>query len=599
MTNLEWTPTTVLEAILSAEPVKDRGYYFAEDDQNTRFYSFQDMIARARRRGSELQALGLKQGDRVALIIPDNDEFVVSFLGALMAGVLPVPLYPPFSLGKLDAYLKGTAQIIAAAGATVLLTTRRVQSILWPVTDIARCLRELITVEKISSSEPFKFTPASLGPDDPAFLQFTSGSTAQPKGVVVTHRSLVANCLSITREGTQAHPYDDKGLSWLPLYHDMGLIGFVIAPLFVPLSVVLVPTLSFMKRPLLWFELIHQHRATITFAPNFAYSLLTRRATDAQLDKWDLSRVRVSGCGAEPISPDIMRGFLERFARAGLKPEVMLPCYGMAEATLAITFKPLGTLWRTDVIDGLRFREEGRAAPVAADVEDRLEFVSCGRPTVGHHIRILDEAGDPLPEREVGEIEFLGPSVTAGYYGNEPATLEAFVQGAIRTGDLGYLADGDLYVTGRKKDLIIIRGRNYVPQAIEWMVEEVSGVRRGNVVAFARPGERGSEELVVVCEVKSDDLEALRKTITAHLTAELGITPADVVFLPQGALPKTTSGKLQRRKTLEKYADGTLGQDGIRTQGQTGHALQLTGHVMRAMLSRVRHTVRRTLGSDP
>jgi len=589
--NSSQDPTTVLEAILRAEPVQDRGYTFIQDDGESKFYAFHDMIEWARRRAGELQSLGLSKGDRVALIIPDNDEFVVTFLGALMAGILPVPLYPPFALGKLNAYLSATASIIDSAGATVVVTTKRVQSILWPITDQAPTLKTLTTVEKIRTKGAIQFTPVEIVAEDPAFLQYTSGSTADPKGVVVTHRSLSANCLAIVRDGTQAHPYDDLGLSWLPLYHDMGLIGFVLAPLFVPLSVVLVPTLHFMKRPLSWMDLLHKHKATITFAPNFAYSLLSRRATDEHMKRWDLSRVRITGCGAEPISAEIMRTFLKHFGKAKLSETALVPCYGMAEATLALTFKELGTVWRSEVVDGPTFRTEGRAIPQDG-AEDSLEFVSCGRAVSHHQVEIIDEEGGRLPERSVGEILFSGPSLTAGYFQAEKTTAQAYVDGWLHTGDLGYMADGQLFVTGRKKDLIIINGRNYVPQAIEWVVEEIPGIRRGNVVALSRPGPGGTEELVVVCEVRTEETAALRKAVVKRLNQELTLALGDLVFLQPGQLPKTTSGKLQRRKTLDRYVDGSLGSEGLRTQGQTGQLLQLTGHMMRGMVSRVRHTVR-------
>jgi fatty-acyl-CoA synthase len=263
----------------------------------------------------------------------------------------------------------------------------------------------------------------------------------------------------------------------------------------------------------------------------------------------------------------------------------------MAEATLAISFKPHGTLWHTDQVDEEVFRTEGRAVP--ATNGDLLEFVSCGRPFFGHELRILDPLGNPLPERTVGEIEVRGPSVTQGYYHNPAATEEVLVDQRLRTGDLGYLAEGELYVTGRKKDLIIINGHNYYPQTLEWLVEELPGVRKGNVVAFSRPGAKGTEELVIVCEVHTDEPEQLRDSITRRISEEVGLTVGDIVFLERGVLPKTTSGKLQRRKTLDIYAQGTLTQEGVRTPGQGEQTFQLAGHMLRAMVSRFRHSFRR------
>jgi fatty-acyl-CoA synthase len=454
---------------------------------------------------------------------------------------------------------------------------------------------------------------AELQPDDLAFLQFTSGSTSLPKGVMVTHGSLAANCKAIIIDGLNADGKIDKGVSWLPLYHDMGLIGFVLAPLTAFVPVVFIPTLSFIKNATLWMETIHKHRGTISFAPNFAYALVSKRARAEQLARWDLSCMRVFGCGAEPINPETMRSFVTQFAAAGLKQSALLPCYGMAEATLAMAFIPLEEPLRTDRIDAEAYHARRVAAPAQAGATHEqgdapagphfLEVVCCGKTFPGHGLSIRDDDGNELPERTVGEICFRGPSVAAGYFNNPEATKAAGMgpggSGWLRTGDLGYLAGGEVFISGRLKDILILNGRNYYPQRIEWLVEEVPGVRKGSAVVFSRPG-KSSEEVVVVFEGRSAEVEALKAAITAKVSEELQLQVADVRMVAPGALPKTSSGKLQRRKTRDQYLAGTLGTEGVRTLGSMGSRLLIAKHLAYSLVGRAQHTarglVRRVLG---
>jgi fatty-acyl-CoA synthase len=592
-------PQTFLEAFNNLVEIGDRkGFTFVTSDGQEHYYGFQSLVAEARSRGRKLRSLGLKKGDRLALIIPEPEDFILTFLGAVTAGIIPVPLYPPLSLGKLDNYLETTARILTASGSDVLVTTAQVQKVLWQVMGTVPTLKDLVTVDKLMARPEAEGTDVVITPQDTVFLQFTSGSTANPKGVVVTHGSLKANAMAILRDGIHVDPEVDKGVSWLPLYHDMGLIGFVLAPVFLAIPIVFIPTLSFVRRANIWMEMVHKHRGTMTFAPNFAFALATKRARESDLQRWDLSSLRIVGCGAEPIHPGTMADFVAKFGAAGLKAEAMMPCYGMAEATLAMSFNDVDLAVKVDVIDADRYHDDRVAAPVLASGSvggpgaNVREIVSCGKTFPDHELGIFDDDGKRLGERQVGEIWFRGPSVAAGYFRNPEETQKSFrPDGWLRTGDLGYLADGDLYISGRKKDILIINGRNYYPQTIECAVEAVHGIRKGNVVAFSVPG-ASSEEIVVVVESNQQDAQKRKElgdAVKAHLSREMGLAVSDVFLLGAGQLPKTTSGKLQRRKTREHYLNKTLGSEGVRTMGSTGERLMIARHVVRSLFSRVRH----------
>jgi fatty-acyl-CoA synthase len=558
----------VLDALADAGDAD--GFTFVAADGSERTLGWSTLHRAVLVRGQALLESGVEAGDRVALIIPEPEEFIVTFLGATAVGLVPVPLYPPLALAKLDSYLDATARILGAASADLLVTTAQVEKVLWSVVARVPTLRDLVTVQKLAERRSTPAQRPDVLPSDPLFLQFTSGSTAQPKGVVVTHKSLLANAHAIVHDGLGADPTRDRGVSWLPLYHDMGLIGFVLAPLLVRIPVVFIPTLAFVKRPVLWLETIHRHRGTITFGPNFAFARVTKRASEADLARWDLSCLRIVGCGAEPINAGTMRAFTARFTAAGLRPETLLPCYGMAEATLAMTFV-------------------ARDQPLVVDDE---EVVSCGRPFPGHEIGVFGDDGARLPDGQLGEIRFRGPSVAGGYFRDPEATRAAFGEdGWLRTGDLGTVRGGALFVSGRSKDLLIVHGRNHHPQAIEWLVEEVPGVRKGNVVAFTVPGAE-TEELVVVAETAepgAEERRALAAAVRAHLSAALSLVAADVVLLGVGELPKTTSGKLQRRKTREHYLARTLARDGVRTLGSGADRLALARHYVTSLAARLGH----------
>jgi fatty-acyl-CoA synthase len=575
---------SVVEGLNGCQGLQERGFTFtgAKGAGEDLFLSFHDVRLAAQRRAAHFLAQGIARGDRIALVVPEGEHFIPAFLGGLWMGAIPVPLYPPLSLGKLDAFMDALVTILNVAKPKALVTTERVAKILWSAVGRIPSLEKVIIAEELLAEPAGALPePANLDPDDLAFLQFTSGSTALPKGVMVTHGSLVANCKAIVVDSLRV-THDDVAVSWLPLYHDMGLIGLVLAPIVARISTVFIPTLNFIKNATVWMETLHKYKGSLSFAPNFAYALVTKRARPEQLARWDLSRMRVFGCGAEPINPQTMRAFVEKFAAAGVKPTALLPCYGMAEATLAMSFIGLDETLKVDRIDSDRYHADQKAAP-----GEGLEVVNCGRVIPGHEISIQDDDGRILPERSVGQICFRGPSVAKGYWDNPDASRDAGFGGWLRTGDLGYLAGGEVHVSGRLKDILIINGRNYYPQRIEWLVDEMPGVRKGSAVVFTRPG-AASEEIVVAAETRERDEATLKAAITSKVSEEFQLSVSDVALVPPGALPKTSSGKLQRRKTREQYLTGKLGKSG--RGGST--KLAVAKHLALSWMGRARHGAR-------
>jgi fatty-acyl-CoA synthase len=572
MTSPTSIPAALCEAAAQGDP--RRGFTFV-DEQSETFYSFEQVAVHAARYAAAMQRRGLRRGDRVALALPDSAEFVFSLLGAMHAGLVPVPMYPPLGLGKLGFYLSHARHIVRASGASMLITSGQVKSILGSL--IGGSLRSICTTETLgvdNSQAPL----ARLNADDVAFLQFTSGSTAQPKGVVLTYGSLDANAQCIVN-GLRMTP-DDVGCSWLPLYHDMGLIGFILTPITNCTPTVVMPPFMFLKRPLEWLRRMTQHRATISFAPNFGYGLCASRVRERDLETLDLSNWRVAGCGSEPIQLGTLESFSSKFKPAGFKHEAFLLAYGLAENTLAVSFTEPRTRPRAERVCIKTLTDKGFAEPAAdPDSETAITLVSSGRRFPNHEIKILDDHGKSCAPRGVGEIVIRGPSMMRDYYNNPTATSAAIKDGWLHTGDLGFLLDDELFVCGRIKDLIIVAGRNYYPSDVEWVVSNVPGVRRGRVVAFglnaqANPNE---PEQVIVCvetKVKATARDQLRDEIKTRVLESLGLRLTDVVQLERGSLPRTSSGKLQRNKTKEMYLDGSL-EHASRNESK----LRLLGHL--------------------
>ena len=555
-------------------------------------FSYTAVERMSARFGGSLQALGLRKGDRVALILPNNDDFVLCFLGALRAGIVPVPIYPPLALGQLQAYLDNTRHIVHKSGARALVTTAKIKRLLGTVQSECPDLEQVVAIEGIrESTEPLK--PERVTLDDVAFLQFTSGSTSRPKGVTLTHGNLAANIRCIGEHGLGLRD-EDVAVSWLPLYHDMGLIGFVLTPIFHRVPVHFLPALMFLKRPVTWLQAFTRVSGTIAYAPNFAYALCVKRIKPVDLEGLSLSAWRVAGCGAEPIRPETLDAFITTFSPIGFRREAMLPSYGMAESSLAIAFTELGQGMKTVAVHGPTLWDAGMARLVADDDEAAVRLVSCGPQFPDHEVAVF-AADDPACERRlaegaVGELCIKGPSVMRGYWEDAERSREAFAGSWLKTGDLGFLHEGHVFICGRSKEVVIVNGRNYYPQDMEWEASKIPGVRKGNVVAFGARDpsglERDRERVVLAFEVQEPERlgapTALLAEVRKAVQEGMGLTLDDVVALPPGALPKTSSGKLQRAKTRELYETGVLMG---RAAARDASKLDLVKHAAQSQLS--------------
>ncbi len=547
---------TLVSAIARLPSDPDRGFRFIGFGPQERSFSWDELRREAGKRAAHLAGSGLSPGHRLALVIPDGPEFVLSFVAAVMAGLVPVPVFPPATARAIEQYGDTLTRILEVADASAVLSSGPTAGTLESLLAGKGDSREVLKVETVFSGEPPPFTPPRASPSDLCFLQFTSGSTSAPRGVMVTHANLVANARAyLGSHGLDCRP-DDVGVSWLPLFHDMGLIGFVLTPLIGDVPVSIISTTAFGRDPRIWLREIHRRRATITYAPNFAYAHVTRRVREEDLKTLDLECLRVAGCGAEPVHAPTLRAFAARFAPAGFQAEALLPSYGLAESTLAVSFHRRGTGMHTDAVDPEALKR-GRAVSVAPGFTSPAELVCCGTAFPKHQITIFDERGRPVPERTVGEVALKGPSVTGGYFNAPDATDESWRDGWFFTGDLGYLDSGELYVCGRRKDLIIVMGANYHPQDIEWAVRDLPGVRRGNVAAFSIE-EDGGERLALIAEADPRDAADLPRAIALRVRESVGLDPDFVAVVSSGALPRTSSGKLQRARARHLLIAGAL-----------------------------------------
>jgi fatty-acyl-CoA synthase len=513
------------------------------------------LVARSVRAAAALHARGVREGDRVIVSLSDPHDFLVAFFGALIAGAAAVPLPTVAESGaprSFAARVRAVSRDCSPALAVVEGAERFAQVVGALQSPLA--LIEPGALE--AAADAVRFELHDRPPSLPAFIQYTSGSTGTPRGVVVTHGNIVANCKAI-RDAT-GYSRADRMVSWLPLHHDMGLVGGLLTSIYCAAETCLMPPMAFLARPVTWLEAISRYGASLTVGPTFAYSLCARKIPAKQLDGIDLSRLRLAYIGAEPIDPATVAAFVERYTPYGLSPAAIYPVYGLAEATLAVAFPQPGSAVRTDTVDRSRLAVEGVAVRVPADHADATTFVSVGRPLPGHRVDIVcRDSGTPLPERRVGELVVEGGSVTPRYFAEGPGTPRT----RLHTGDLAYVADGQLYVVDRIKDLVIIGGQNYAPSDIENAAAGISGLRRGRIVAFSAPGNAGTEELHIVAEASPESWRqpvALRNDVQRKIRHDIGLSVATITIVAPGSLERTSSGKMRRRACAEAHHRGAL-----------------------------------------
>ena len=519
--------------------------------------SYRELRARAITLARKLLGLGLNVGDRVALVADTEPDFLQFFFGSLYAGLIPVALPASAKLGSHQAYTEQLQRLLHSSDARLAVACPASASFLREAGEGFDHLRVREPNEIHALEDPTGIDLPDIQPDDIAYLQYTSGSTKFPRGVVITHRCACANLHGIAKHGVGMRP-GDRCMSWLPFYHDMGLVGFVLVPMATQVSVDYLDTREFAMRPRQWLALMAEQRATISFSPCFGYDLCARRLREGEAAKYDLSHWRVAGIGAEMIRPSTLDFFARELEPSGFNPKAFLPCYGMAECTLGISFSPLSEGYDSDYVDSdhLAENDEVLIKQLHSVTGRGRHFVNCGVPLEGHEVQIRNNKGDVLGDLLTGIVHVRGPSVMKGYFNNPEETQAVLSEdGWLNTGDIGYTNKGVLTITGRKKDMIIIRGRNIWPQDLEYLVEQLPGIRVGDVVAFPAPDPTGNECSVLMVQTREQGKAARQQIvqqITTRLQQEMNLE-CHVELVPPRSLPRTSSGKLSRAKARQNY----------------------------------------------
>jgi acyl carrier protein len=548
------TLTEALEYHVERQP--DRLTVHLYEDRAEHPLTYRQLWDGALAYAARLADAGLTPGATVAIMLPTSKEYLFCFYGTLLAGGIPVPLYPPARLTTIEDHLTRHVGILKSCGAALMVTIPEAKPIAWLLRAQVESLRAVLVPGDFA--EKAAFTPVRSGSGQIGFLQYTSGSTGQPKGVVLTHANLLANVRAMGKAARATSA--DVFVSWLPLYHDMGLIGGCFATMYLGFPVVLMSPLAFLSRPSSWLRTIHRHRGTISGGPNFSYELCLRRIPDEELEGLDLSSWRFAFNGAEPVSPETMAQFEERFAKAGFRRNVISPVYGLAECSVGLAFTPPGEAWQVDQLDRERFSTDGEAVPARPGDPAPLKVVACGTVIPDHDMRVVDAAGLELPDRSEGQLQFRGPSATTGYFRNPEATKTLFDGEWVNTGDRAYLDQGRVYITGREKDIIIRGGRNISPYELEESVGDLKDVRRGCVAVFgAADTASGTEKVVVLAETRERDAARhaeLKSRINELAIGLIGAPVDDIVLAPPHTVPKTSSGKIRRVAAREYYERG-------------------------------------------
>src|SRR5947209_14122247 len=529
-------------------------------DENTVLgtMSYRDLQTAARAVAQGLMSRDIVPGDRVAMMLPTSTDFFASFFGALYAGAVPVPIYPPARMAQLEEHMRRQIVILRNAGARMLITVPEGRKLAVLLRSQVDTLEGVETVATLSNERQAVPLPPLSDPEALGLMQYTSGSTGDPKGVMLTHWGLLENVRSMGHAMEASSK--DIFVSWLPLYHDMGLIGAWLGCCYFGARLYVMSPIAFLVRPATWLWAMHKYRATFSGGPNFAFELCASRIDDKDLEGLDLSALRFVVNGAEPISPQTLRKFTERFAKYGMDRGVPSPSYGLAENCVGLCFPPFG---RGPLIDRIKrdsLAKRGYAEPAGPDDDDAIEMVACGHPIEKNDVRIVDHAGRELGERYEGMLEFRGPSMTKGYFRSEEKTRELFHDGWIKSGDRAYMAGGDVHSPGRVKDIIIRAGRNTYPHEIEEAISAIPGIRKGGVAAFGSADpQSGTERLIVMAEAKETNSEARVKIVAAAhevVTAIAGSAADDIVLVTPRGVPKTSSGKVRRSSAKELYETG-------------------------------------------
>jgi 1-acyl-sn-glycerol-3-phosphate acyltransferase len=563
------TLVEVLDWHLEHQPERVHIELYGSDEEPDPI-SYADLGEGAGRVAAGLWEHRVRPGDRVALMLPTERSYFFSFYGILLAGAIPVPIYPPTRLSQLEEHLRRHGKILQNAGVRLLITFPEAGRVAQLLKSLVPSLRHVVDWSQLDQAGGgFQSTPRRG--EDIAFLQYTSGSTGDPKGVILSHDNLLANIRAMGKAVEVSS--QDVFVSWLPLYHDMGLIGAWFGSLYYGLPLVVMSPLRFLARPSRWLWAIHRHRGTLSASPNFGYELCLSKVPEEELEGLDLSSWRYAFNGAEPVSATTLQGFTERFKSYGFDGQALAPVYGLAEAAVGLAFPPPRRGPLIDRISRDSFMLNGEASPAKEGEKDPLSMVACGRALPGYKVQVVDRSGHPLPERREGRLEFQGPSSTAGYFEYQEASSRLFRNGWLDTGDRAYLADGDIFITGRIKEMMIRGGRNIYPYELERLVGELEGIRKGCVAVFPSDDPNsGTERLVVVAESRERDpkrQEALRRGIRECTGDLLGMPPDDVVVVPPHTVLKTSSGKLRRGTMRALYEQGEL------EQGQRPLALQI------------------------
>jgi 1-acyl-sn-glycerol-3-phosphate acyltransferase len=557
------------------------------DQETDEVITYLDLWNGAELVAAGLQHFGLEPGESVLIMLPTGHEYFFTFFGVLLAGGIPVPVYPPGRIKQIGEHLLRHTAIANNCLARIMVTVDEAKQFAKLMHTQVINLRHILTVPELhqAGSETLSgFRKPVLSTENIAFLQYTSGSTGMPKGVVLTHANLLANIRAMAKVTNVSS--EDVFVSWLPLYHDMGLIGAWLGSLHFACQLIIMPPLAFIAKPQRWLWAIHKYGGTLSAAPNFAYELCLRRIDDKDIHGLDLSSWRIACNGAEAVNPATIRRFIDRYTDYGFRPETMMPVYGLAESSVGLAFPKPDSGINVDRINRDTFMSTGQALQSDETETGALEFPSCGQPLPGHQIKIVDAAGRELPDRNEGNLQFMGPSSTTGYFKNPEKTRELFNGQWLDSGDKGYLAEGNVYITGRSKDIIIRAGRNIYPVELEEAVGKVDGVRGGNVAAFGSTSpDSGTERLVILAETRKKDEETLRhirSSINTIVSDLAGTPPDEVVLAPPNTVLKTSSGKIRRNASREIYEGKLIGKP------QQAVWLQLTRFALKGLKPRLR-----------